>query len=300
VAGDRPEAERIEVLKEEPLRTAVYRLHLQGGRERTVIAKRSRHDTARVERTIYEQILPELPIRLLRYYGSVSEPSNGFCWLFIEEARGRRYRPKCEEHRRAAARWLAALHGRMGEPTAARSLPARDPDHYRSLLGSQREGLLRRVSDSGLRPDDRTEIAALVAHCDQLDVRWSEIDRTCRSVPATLVHGDFVNHNVFVRSESSGLVLLPFDWEKAGWGTPAEDLSSVDVETYWRALYGGRSGPDLASLRRLARVGRVLRCLVFLDWAIPRLAEPGDDTALDDIRLCRSWLDQLLGPAPGA
>jgi len=131
VAGDRPEAERIEVLKEEPLRTAVYRLHLQGGRERTVIAKRSRHDTARVERTIYEQILPELPIRLLRYYGSVSEPSNGFCWLFIEEARGRRYRPKCEEHRRAAARWLADAHS-FRSPACNRTMRrrfARTPGH---------------------------------------------------------------------------------------------------------------------------------------------------------------------------
>jgi hypothetical protein len=41
-------------------------------------------------------------------------------------------------------------------------------------------------------------------------------------------------------------------------------------------------------------VGRIFRCLVFLDWAIPRLGQPNGRDAVNDICLCKSWLDQLL------
>jgi hypothetical protein len=300
LGGQRPEPERVEVLKEEPSRTAVYRLHLRDDREATVIAKRSPRTTALVERTVYERILPDLPLRRLRYHGSVAEPSGGFCWLFIEDAGGRTYRPRREAHRSAAARWLATLHTSLGDPPAARRLPARDPEHYRRLLNSQRAALLGRLAGPALQPHDRGALEAVVAHCDRLAARWAELDRASRSVPDTLVHGDFINHNVFVRSEPSGLVFLPCDWEKAGWGTPAEDLSSVDIATYWRAVREHRPGLDLAALRRLAHVGRILRCVVFLDWAVPRLGDARDEAALDDMRLCRSWLDQLVRPARAA
>jgi len=287
----------VDVLKEEPSTTAVYRLHLRDGTT-TVIAKRSRRSTASVEETVYASILPILPLRRLHYYGSVAESSGEFCWLFIEEAHGRSYRPSREADRTAAALWLATLHRSIGEPPAAHLLPARDSEHYRGLLRAQRATLVGRISGPDLHSDERAALEAVVEHYDQLTARWTELDEACKVLPYTLVHGDFINHNVFVRSEESRLVLLPFDWEKAGWGTPAEDLSSVDVDTYWRFVQEDRPGLELAGLQRLARVGRVLRCLVFLDWAIPRLGKSGDATALDDIRLCSSWLDQLVGPAP--
>jgi hypothetical protein len=294
LGGQRPEAERVDVLKEESSRTGVYRLHLRADGQPSVIAKRAPHDTAVIERTVYEQILPELPLRVLRYHGSVAEPSGDFDWLFLEEATGTRYRTHRESHRRAAARWLATLHTRVGEPRAARLLPARDPEHYRGLLGSQQEALARQVDDSTLGDDERVALHAVVAHCDWLATRWEELVQVCEIVPDTLVHGDFINHNVFVHSDPSGLVFLPFDWEKAGWGTPAEDLSSVDVDTYWAAVRAERPDLELAALRRLVGVGRIFRCLVYLDWAIPRLGQPHRSDAVSDIRLCTGWLDQLL------
>ena len=51
LVGRRPAVERLDVLKEDPARTAVYRLHLRGETRLPVIAKRSPHDTASIERT---------------------------------------------------------------------------------------------------------------------------------------------------------------------------------------------------------------------------------------------------------
>jgi hypothetical protein len=281
-------------LKEESPGTAVYRLHLRSDTQPPVIAKRAPRDTAVIERTVYERILPELPLRVLRYHGSVVEASSGFIWLFLEEARGTRYRPRRESHRTAAARWLATLHTRLGEPRAARLLPARDPEHYRGLLRSHLASMVPQMGSPDLGADDRAAFHAVIAHCEWLATRWEELEQVCHGVPDTLVHGDFINHNVFVGREPSGLVFLPFDWEKAGWGTPAEDLASVDIETYWTAVRSERPDLELAALRKLVGVGRIFRCLVFLDWAIPRLGRPDGSDAVNDIRLCKSWLDQLL------
>jgi hypothetical protein len=257
-------------LKEESPGTAVYRLHLRSDTQPPVIAKRAPRDTAVIERTVYERILPELPLRVLRYHGSVVEASSGFIWLFLEEARGTRYRPRRESHRTAAARWLATLHTRLGEPRAARLLPARDPEHYRRLLRSHLASMVPQMGSPDLGADDRAAFHAVIAHCEWLATRWEELEQVCHGVPDTLVHGDFINHN------------------------PAEDLASVDIETYWTAVRSERPDLELAALRKLVGVGRIFRCLVFLDWAIPRLGRPDGSDAVNDIRLCKSWLDQLL------
>jgi hypothetical protein len=195
LGGQRPEALRVDVLKEESPGTAVYRLHLRSDTQPPVIAKRAPRDTAVIERTVYERILPELPLRVLRYHGSVVEASSGFIWLFLEEARGTRYRPRRESHRTAAARWLATLHTRLGEPRAARLLPARDPEHYRRLLRSHLASMVPQMGSPDLGADDRAAFHAVIAHCEWLATRWEELEQVCHGVPDTLVHGDFINHN---------------------------------------------------------------------------------------------------------
>jgi hypothetical protein len=53
-----------------------------------IIAKRSRQGPALVERTVYQEILPHLPVSGLRYYGCVEEPGGLFAWLLLEDAGG--------------------------------------------------------------------------------------------------------------------------------------------------------------------------------------------------------------------
>jgi hypothetical protein len=141
-------------------------------------------------------------------------------------------------------------------------------------------------------------LEAVVGHCDRLAARWSELERVCEGVPDTLVHGDFIDNNVHVREEPTGLVFLPFDWEKAGWGVPAEDLSSVDGEAYRVVAGHDLSGRD--PIRRLASVGRIFRCLVFLDWVVSGRAFERLDQEIEQIEVCGSWLDPLMEEAAWA
>src|SRR5437867_9175569 len=72
---------RIEILKSGSKR-AVCRLGGVGLRSAAVIAKRSRKATGFIERTIYEQVLPHLPVTAPHYYGFVEEHDT-FCSLFL-------------------------------------------------------------------------------------------------------------------------------------------------------------------------------------------------------------------------
>jgi hypothetical protein len=292
--GAAAEPSRIDVLKQERDGAAVYRLHGAGEASSPVIAKRSPHTAAAIERVVYEQILKEFPLPVPRYYGAAEEPSGEFCWLFLEDVTGKRYRPDTDAHRLAAARWLGALHGSIAPSAAAEQLPSRRPDHYLELLRAGRAALRFELASRAPEPCDAAVLERVVRHCDRLSERWSELEGACEGVPDTLVHGDFITHNVYVRSEPSGLVLLPFDWEKAGWGVPAEDISSVDIDAYWESVRDCWPALDRAALQRLASAGRIFRCLVFLDWATPGLASDHAEQAIDDIELCGSWLDRLM------
>jgi hypothetical protein len=116
-------------------------------------------------------------------------------------------------------------------------------------------------------------------------------------MPQTLVHGDFIKKNVAVRSSQDGIIFLPFDWEKAGWGIAAEDISRVDIPTYWSTVRDYWPGLRAKSLERLANVGKVFRCLVFLDWVAPNLARESIEQPMNDVRSCEGWLADLIQAA---
>ncbi len=282
----------VEVLKSDSGGAGVCRLRGAGDREGDVIAKRSPQATAAVERVVYEEILPQVPLPLLRYYGAAEEPERGFCWIFLEDVTVGSYRRRRDDHRAGAGRWLGVLHRSLGRPPAADRLPSRRSQHYRNLLRSAGAALHQQLAEDAVPGHDAVVLEAVLEHCEGLATSWDEFEQVCRGVPDTLVHGDFIGHNVYVRRGSSGLVLLPIDWEKAGWGVPAEDISGVDLDVYWTTVKESRAEMDQLQLRRLATVGRIFRCLVYLDWAMPRLERK--EGSVGEIALCRSWLDQLV------
>ncbi len=69
------EATSITLLHREK-KSIVYRIESPAGA--AVIAKRCPKLTAALERTIYEEVLPHLPVTTLRYYGSSQEPDADF------------------------------------------------------------------------------------------------------------------------------------------------------------------------------------------------------------------------------
>lgn len=279
----------VELLAERPDGRAVYRLRPPGGAV-PLIAKRCDADTAQVERRIYESVLPRAGIAAPTFHGLVAERPGGLCWLFLDEVCGAAYREHDAGDRRIAGRWLGRLHAAAASSESARSLPDRAPGHYRRLLTALSRALEARLEGAG-PPALREPLRRVLRHCLRMEARWTALEERCRGGPRTLVHGDFVAHNVFLRP-GTAVELMVIDWEKAGWGTPAEDLSSVDLASYRDATRSRWPSLDLPALERLALAGRFFRCLVFLDWVLPRLdREPAD--AVSDLDQCDGWLATL-------
>ena len=297
----RPEtspALRSELLRAEERGTLVYRLVPEGPGDEPVIAKRCRWETARIEQSVYGDILPNLPLSSVRYYGSSPEADGQFWWLFLEDVTGHpEYRPQHEEHRRAAARWLGIMNTEaMGLP-AVRDLPDRGPGHYRRLLESVIPALQAMVGQPVRDAAEHGMLEATLRQCERLASRWDRLASACDRVPSTLVHGDFITKNVRVRREADGLVLLPFDWEKAGWGTPAEDISRVDLSIYRDTVRKRWPHVGLSDLDRVATVGKVFRSIVYLEWLAPELSEGPTDRAMSHVRRCEAWLADLVREA---
>ena len=290
--------QRIEVVEETSPGRIVLRLMGVGKTGSDVIAKRTPQSTALVERTIYEEILPKLPLPMLLYYGSIFEQNSGYCWLFLEDVSGERYHPHIIEHGVAAAKWLGIMNTSVTNHVTASRLPKRGPDHYLMLLRVGRNTILSEISNPILEPTVLPLLEAMVAHCDYLSVNWEQFTSVCEEMPKTLVHGDFITKNVGIRSTQDGITLLPFDWEKAGWGSPSEDISRVDIPTYWDTVKEFWPEFGLQAFERLANVGRVFRCLVYLDWIAPQLGYNAIEQPMHHLSQCETWLSDLIQTLP--
>jgi len=276
----------------------VYRLVRVGTANSDVIAKRCRRSTALIERTIYEEILPNLPFPMLHYYGCVEESNGEFWWLFLEDVSGgEKYQPFVKAHSVAAARWLGIMNTSAPGIVAATRLPERGPGHYLRLLRSARDTILSNFANPALNADHLAFLNTIVSRCEYLSMHWSQLTCACQGMPETLVHGDFIKKNVGVRTGRDGIMFLPFDWEKAGWGIPAEDISRVDIPTYWKIVQDYWPGLSIQNLERLANAGKVFRCIVFLEWIAPRLQHESVEQPLSDLRRCETWLASLFRAA---
>src|SRR5438552_7639352 len=258
----------IEVLKLKH-KIAAYRLVGVGPRGGSIITKRFRTAKARVERMIYEEILPQVPLPALRCHGFLEEPGGEFCWLFLEEANGEFYSPQRDEHRKLAGRWLGSLHLTTLSADSRARLPERRPDHYLQRLRAVRAKFNEYLDNRLLPGADLKLLRTVAGHCDALEARWEEVEECCAAMPRTLVHGDFVVKNLRVRDGPTGPELLIFDWELAGWGVPAADLAqfvgstaSPDLDVYCSVL--GQF--DLRDLQRMAGCGGLLRIVDELYW----------------------------------
>src|SRR5207245_40671 len=102
VNGSQDAPTKIEVLKQTKRKTMICRLSGSGKQMENVIAKRSFRHYIGVERIIYAEILPSLPVTSLRYYGSTEDDDPNYEWLFIEDATGSACNLRCQATRIAA------------------------------------------------------------------------------------------------------------------------------------------------------------------------------------------------------
>jgi hypothetical protein len=305
---ERVEPESVEILREKK-KSAIYRLEGVGLAGSAVIAKRCRQAAALIERTIYEEVLPRLPITSLYYYGLVEEPDGNFCWLFLEDAAGENYSPSIEEHRALAAQWLGHLHTSAAYITAADPLPERGPGHYLEHLQSGRAKILRNLTNPELKADGRVVLDNIISQCEFLESRWQQVEEFCAGLPRTLVHGDFTGKNLRVRTGQAGATLLAFDWEKAGWGIPAPDLApsalrgsrgfsaNPNIVTYWSIVRDHWPRLDFQTLQQLANCGKAFRCLAALNWRAQHLAYEGVRWVVEEMRIYQAELADAIQSA---
>jgi thiamine kinase-like enzyme len=298
------EPAKVELLKSnDTKKRAICRLLGVGLQGAPVIAKRCRMATVLIERTIYEQILPQLPVTALHYYG-FAEEDDTFGWLFLEDAGREKFSPLIEEHRVLVAQWLGRMHTSAVQVPTTVSFPDRGPDYYVELLRSARLAILRNLTNPALGVDDRTVLNTIVSQCDTLEAGWKRVENCCQRIPSTLVHGDFRRKNVFIRTDDrTGTNLFPIDWETAGWGVPAADLAPsrsryaghhLDLPTYLSVVRECWPSVDMPTLQNLVSVGIVFRRLAAINWASMSLASKSAGEAVRSMRHYQVEVAEIL------
>jgi hypothetical protein len=264
IMPDASDPEQIEVLWQRH-KSTTYRLVGAGPDGGTIIAQRSQTVKAEIERAVYEQILPHLPIRTPRYYGSRTE-SPEWAWLFLEDVGDEPYSATDSAHLALAARWMGVMHTAGAVIPAARGLPDAGPARYLDHLRVGREAVRACLKNPVLAVDELATIRQLLSDLDLLESRWACIERACTGVSSTFVHGDFRPKNAHIRHTRGQAELLVIDWEMAGWGVPAVDLAEIDLPTYWSVVRSEWPGARLEDMQRLRSVGQVFRSLAAVRW----------------------------------
>ena len=296
-------------------KSAVYRLEGCGPGDTPVIAKRCKRGNAEIESMVYRYVLPSLPIRALHYHGTIEEDAE-WSWIFVEEARGERYSLQLDEHRRVAARWLAAVHSAASHTRAAPCLPDRGANHYLEHLRSARKAISIHARDQTLASEEAIVLKALQEKFDALESRWSEVAAFCGTLPRTLVHGDFRRKHLRVQGDAGGAALVAFDWENAGYGVPAADFAQLQgskrsfaavsrsskkfsgfsadpcLETYRSALQSSAINLNGQPVELLGTVGNLFRCLAGIDWMSSRLASGW--TPLAELQVYAAWMSDAM------
>ncbi|MBV7336729.1 aminoglycoside phosphotransferase family protein [Chloroflexi bacterium TSY] len=275
--------------------SATYRLEGVGPGGSGVIAKRCQQTTGVIEHTIYKEILPHLPIPTLSCYGFVAEPEGEFCWLFLEDAGSEAYVPQCAAQRLLAAAWLGKMHTAAASLIVTVQLPDRGPVHYLNHLRSARNTILQHFDNPALRDEDRELLRSILQQLDLVESNWSQVETFCRSVSRTLVHGDFVSKNVGVQRDDGRMILLPFDWETAGWGAPAADVLRIDLPAYWAAVYDDWPGVELQTLEQMAIIGQLFRgSLAPINWEAQSLAYEWVQSSMSCLHVFHTRLTEAI------
>jgi len=272
-------------------KTAIYKLHGVGPAGTAVIAKRTLTETALTEHTIYQEILPELPMPALGCYGVVEEQTPEYRWLFLEDAGPEAYIPALAEHRAAGARWLARLHTSAPLTDTASRLPARGSEFYLEQLRQARANIVSSFGNRLMKDGERAVLKEVIEKCDLVESHWERVECLCEGVTPTFVHGDLKPKNIRVRRIRGKISLLAFDWELAGWGVPAPDvLKCADLQLYWEEVR--QCWPELkfSQVQQLAGVGALFRALIAMFWESLALRYDEVQWPVDKIRI---YLERL-------
>ncbi len=296
------EPDRITILKKKRSST-VFRMEGVGPGGAAVIAKRCKPAAAAIERVMYEEVFPSLPVPALRLYGSLNEDSASAdgerCWLFMQDAGHEKYSCLSGEHRALAGRWLAAVHSTAADLRFPIRLQDRAPNYYLGELRSLRETIERSFDNPALNADDLLTLQAILTLCGVLESHWGQIAELCETMPSTLVHGDLAAKNVRIQTGQAENTIVVMDWETVGWGTPAIDLAqfvahslSPDLAVYSSVVQFCRL--DAGTLARMAEVGNIFRLVVTATWESQSLPGSWPQRPMRNMRLYQAALADCI------
>lgn len=287
-------------------KSRIYRLEGVGPGGSAIIAKECLETSGAVEQRIYERILPVLPVPAIRFHGVLPSREPGMIWMFLQDAGERAFAPENPAHRRTAARWAAAVHTAAEGLRQLDELPDRGPDHFRWHLRVGRDYIAKTMEAGVLDTADRDMLERLDDRLERLDGEWHRVEARCKDLPTTLVHCDLVPKNLRLTSHSrdAGPGLLVFDWEMSGRGIPASDLASLgfvesegDLREYLEHVRGHWPGCEPATLRRMARLGRLFRLLASIHWIGTRLPYGGRSRPMATAHKYLNGFDDAVGSA---
>src|SRR5947207_2971023 len=256
----------------------VYRLEGVGMDGAAVIAKRCTREGGRIERIVYERVLPHVPLAGPHYYGAVEgPPDEDVCWLLIGAIEGEKYDMLRPDHRAASARWLGILQTEAQLSADQAGLPDGGPSRYRDQMRATRDLIRAQVDNPAFSAEDVAFLDVLVARFNELDEDWDRLARACTGLPPTLIHGDFNAKNLRVQASPQGAQIGALDWEDAGRAVPGIDLAqavdpscriaaSPDLATYWAVVRERWPNCDQTDIERLATCGAVWRALAVITW----------------------------------
>jgi Ser/Thr protein kinase RdoA (MazF antagonist) len=288
----------------------IYWLRGAGPDGGAVIAKLGRRSRADIEHAVYQDVLPRLPVPGIRCLGRVEEGAE-LSWLFIEYADGDPYSSAIAQDRETAGRWLGALHASASALSDTMSLPEREIDQFADRARSAWAAFRAQVELPSISPDARAVLEAAISELSRLEEWWGNLEEMCQEQPRTLVHGDFAPKNLRLGARLRGPQLFAFDWEEAGWGSPAIDLAEAPdprhrfaanpcLESYRQAAAEHAAAPEPDALRRLSEAGRVLRCLSGMYWLSMEFDSGGRTLAvansdlLPKLRSYLGWLTDVI------
>jgi len=235
-----------------------------------VIAKRCKAPAGKIERRIYEDILPRLSLPKLEYYGSFPE-GDDFLWIFLEDAGGRQFSFHKPGDRRIAVQWLADLHtssSYMGKPE---NLIERDPAYYFKRLTGAQEKFYAHLNDDVFCKTDRKVMAASLDQIGFCAASWEKVRALYYQLPRCMVHGDFKSKNIHLRGAAHAASVAVFDWEYAGWGSPGIDMWRLDEAEYRNAV--SRRWPHCGAdtVHQLKHLGKLFRAIDSYFWEVSGL-----------------------------
>ncbi|HEY9232764.1 MAG TPA: aminoglycoside phosphotransferase family protein, partial [Blastocatellia bacterium] len=159
------------------------------------------------------------------FYGAGVDPQRQRYWLFIEKVPGvELYQVGEFAMWEEAARWLARLHSRFGDPSRwaalarAAHLITCDESYYRAWIDRAQNFLGR--GDAAQPKAVRDRMAWLAARYDRV------IERLL-TLPQTFLHGEFYASNLLVQEAAEGWRVCPVDWEMAATGPGLIDLAAL-------------------------------------------------------------------------